>query len=176
MDEIKAAYRRRAKQMHPDINTGDPAAATRFARLQEAYDMLTDTDGPVAGSDRWAFDHGMTAEDYARGNDPADLVGDIAGNRRGRVSGGASTSMWVAGEDLAHPLKLTKEEMATGISRTIELYSGQKLTVDIEAGAKAGDVVTLPGLGFPGFGGAPPGNLNVIVEILPTPEIGPAGD
>ena len=170
-DEIKRAYRQRAKELHPDRNKGGVVPAERFLELQAAYDMLTDPDGPPAGTATWGFDHGMSPEDYARGQSPHDLFGDIAGNRRGRVSGAASTSMWVPGEDLAHPLKLTEEEAESGISRTIELYSGQKVTIDVVAGANKGDVISVAGLGFPGIGGGPPGNLNVIIEIVPTPEL-----
>ena len=173
LDEIKSAYRQRAKELHPDANVGDAAAAQKFLELQEAYDALTDPDGPPAGAPAWTFEHGMTPEDYARGSELSDLFGDIAGNRRGRVSGAASTSMNVPGEDLAHPMRLTEEEAAAGVHRTIDLVTGHTLTIEIEPGAQAGDVVSFPGYGFPGFGGGMPGNLNVIIEILPTPEIEP---
>lgn len=171
LDEIKSAYRQRAKELHPDANVGDAVAAEKFLELQAAYDALTDPDGPPAGAPAWTFEHGMTAEDYTRGSALSDLFGDIAGNRRGRVSGAASTSMSVPGEDLAHPMRITEEEAAEGLHRTVDLVTGHTVTVEIDPGAKAGDVISLPGLGFPGFGGGPPGNLNVIVEIAPTPEI-----
>lgn len=171
LDDIKTAYRRLAKELHPDANVGDAAAAEKFQELQAAYDALTDPDGPPAGAPAWTFEHGMTADDYARGSELSDLFGDIAGNRRGRVSGAASTSMNVPGEDLAHPLRITEEEAAEGLHRTIDVVTGHAVTVEVEPGAKAGDVISLPGFGFPGFGGGPPGNLNVIIEIAPTPEI-----
>lgn len=171
LDEIKRAYRQRAKELHPDLNAGDEAAAERFRDLRRAYDMLTNPEGPPAGIATWGVAGGLTPEDYARGQNPSDLFGDIAGNRRGRVSGAASTSMSVPGEDMAYHLRISEDEARDGTSRTIDLVTGHRVTIDVIAGARAGDVITVRGLGFPGLGGGLPGNLNVIIEIAPTLEI-----
>jgi DnaJ-class molecular chaperone len=41
-DEIKGAYRRLARQHHPDVNQGDSAAEARFKEINEAYEVLSD--------------------------------------------------------------------------------------------------------------------------------------
>ena len=49
--------------------------------------------------------------------------------------------------------------------------TGAVVEVDVPAGSKDGDTFTLEALGLPGFGGAPPGNLNLTMEIIPAPRL-----
>src|SRR6266498_1829114 len=80
-DEIKKAYRKLARQHHPDANPGDAAAEERFKEIQTAYDVLSDTEkrkqydafgngrGPGAGGQPFNFDVG----------DLGDLFGNLFG-------------------------------------------------------------------------------------------------
>lgn len=173
--DIKRAYRQKAKELHPDTNSGDAAAAEKFSQVQEAYDMLTNPLGRTGKNEHsasWAYTDGARGEIYEGTEQLHDLFGDIAGNRRGRVSGATSTSLWLRGEDLAESLSITANEATNGTRKKIDLMTGRTVTVDVVPGAKHGDMVTVPGLGLPGFGGGPPGDLNVIIEIAKTPEIG----
>ena len=56
--DIKSAYRRLAKKLHPDANKHDPKAASRFAELNAAYEIVGDADK------RKAFDRGEIDEQY----------------------------------------------------------------------------------------------------------------
>ena len=49
--------------------------------------------------------------------------------------------------------------------------TGLTVAIDIPAGAIHGQMVTLAGFGIEGFGGAPPGDLNVLIELVPDPSI-----
>ena len=45
--EIKSAFRKKAKELHPDLHTDDPHAEEKFKEVQEAYSVLSDTSGSV---------------------------------------------------------------------------------------------------------------------------------
>lgn len=176
--DIKRAYRQKAKELHPDVNGGDEEAAAKFAEVQSAYDMLTNPLGRATKDEHgasWGYTDGSRDGIYEGTEQLHDLFGDIAGHRRGRVSGAASTSMWLAGEDMAESIGITPEEAAKGARKKIDLMTGHTVAIDVKPGTKQGDSVIVPGLGFPGFGGGPPGDLNVLIEIERTPEIGPSG-
>jgi len=179
--EIKQAYRRLAKELHPDTNPGNAEALERFKLLSAAYDILTDPErraryergrtGSTWGGGFEGFD-GPRHDDvlfddeaFGRGDSLGDLFGDIAGNRRGR----GGTSMWLKGEDMAETVRLSFAEAAVGAEREITRFNLETVMVAIPAGVTSGDTVTLPQLGFPGFGGGPAGDLNVIVEVEPHP-------
>ena len=184
LDEVKRAYRALAKELHPDANPDDRVAANRFREVTEAYDLLSDperraefesggwrrghADGFAPGDGAFDFDDGI-------GERPIDLFGDIAGNRRGRVFGAASTSLALPGEDLAETVGITVKEAEEGTRKVIELVTGARVEVIVAPGTESGRTLTFEGLGLPGIGGAPPGDLNVIVEILPAPRLGGDG-
>ena len=184
LDEVKRAYRALAKALHPDANPDDTVAANRFREATEAYDLLSDperraefdaggwrrghADGFGPGRDGFDVDDGI-------GERPIDLFGDIAGNRRGRVFGAASTSLALPGEDLAETVGITVKEAEEGVRKVVELVTGARVEVIVAPGTESGRTLTFEGLGLPGIGGAPPGNLNVVVEILPAPMLDGGG-
>ena len=178
LDEVKRAYRALAKELHPDANPDDTVAANRFREVTEAYDLLSDPARRAefdAGGWRRGYADGFGPEgeafdfDDGIGERPIDLFGDIAGNRRGRVFGAASTSLALPGEDLAETVGITVKEAEEGVRKVVELVTGARVEVIVAPGTENGRTLTFEGLGLPGIGGAPPGNLNVIVEILPAP-------
>ena len=178
LDEVKRAYRALAKELHPDANPDDTVAANRFREVTEAYDLLSDPARRAefdAGGWRRGYADGFGPEgeafdfDDGIGERPIDLFGDIAGNRRGRVFGAASTSLALPGEDLAETVGITVKEAEEGVRKVVELVTGARVEVIVAPGTENGRTLTFEGLGLPGIGGAPPGDLNVIVEILPAP-------
>ncbi|NQU70334.1 MAG: DnaJ domain-containing protein [Rhodospirillales bacterium] len=182
LHEIKRAYRKLAKELHPDLNPDDKHATERFNDVSDAYDILTDPEKRAHherarnswGGGRRGFDgpRGTPDEDmfdpsFGTGESLSDLFGDIAGNRRGR----GGTSMIIPGEDMAEFLKLPFVEAAVGAIKTLALPTQVEVEISISPGIADGETIVIPGYGFPGMGGAAPGNLNVIVQIEPDKEL-----
>ncbi len=123
--DIKAAYRRLAVQYHPDRNPDNPDAEEKFKEASEAYAVLSDAD-KRSRYDRFGH-QGLGGEPFT-GFDPgafgdfADILGDLFGfgdlfgtRRRG---GGQRPRR---GHDLQYTLKLSLEEAATGVERSIRV-------------------------------------------------------
>lgn len=130
-DEIKKAYRRKAKELHPDRNQDDNQAEARFKEANEAYDCLKD-DQKKAAYDRFghaAFENGGGGFGGARGGHPGDfgaafadvfedLFGDMMG-RRGPGGGGRSRAQ--RGQDLRYNLHVSLEDAYRGLQKTISV-------------------------------------------------------
>ena len=185
LDEIKQAYRRLAKGLHPDVNAGDSEAAERFKAVTAAYNLLADARKRVEyDRTQRQRDPGRAPQDWEKGGawfdfeiDETtgeriiDLYGDVAGRRLGRVQGFAATSLTMKGQDVAADLKVTESEAGDGICKLVSTFTGLTVAVDVPAGARNGQVITVEGFGIDGFGGGPPGDLNVIVQVVPDPSI-----
>jgi molecular chaperone DnaJ len=132
-DELKKAYRQKAKELHPDRNSDNPDAEAQFKEINEAYDVLKDADKKAA-YDRFghaAFEGGTGASarqggggfrqqaDFASAFSDVfdDLFGDFMGGRGG--AGGRSRA--VRGNDLRYNLRISLEEAFAGLQKTINV-------------------------------------------------------
>src|SRR4051812_50221676 len=95
--EIKKAYRKLAKELHPDRNKDNPAASERFSKVTQAYDILTDKDkrarydrGDIDedGNPRAPFGYGGGGPGGAGGFRPGPDMGGMAGMGGGGGGGG----------------------------------------------------------------------------------------
>ena len=177
--EIKAAYRKLAKEFHPDLHPDNAELAERFKEISSAYETLSNeglrkryAEAKARGT--WgagfAFGEGPDGEPefderFGTGNTEADLHGDIAGNRRGR----GGTSMWMAGENLFHEITVSFLEAARGVRKELKLPTGVTLDLEIPPATDDGAILAFPGWGFPGYGGGEPGSLNLQVKVTPHP-------
>ena len=131
-EELKKAYRQKAKELHPDRNADDPEAEPRFKEVNEAWDVLKDADKKAA-YDRFghaAFEGGMGGgprpggagfrqqADFASAFSDVfdDLFGDMMGGR-----GGGGRTRAVRGNDLRYNLRISLEEAYTGLQKTINV-------------------------------------------------------
>ncbi len=160
-DELKKAYRRKARELHPDSNPDDPEAETRFKEVNEAYEALKDPEKKAA-YDRFghaAFEGGMgggggprgAGRAYGGGPDFAsafsdvfeDLFGDFMGGGRAGARGRASR-----GSDLRYNLSITLEEAYAGVPKTIGITTLATCDACSGTGAEGGaEPVTCPTCG-----------------------------
>ncbi|OZF40635.1 molecular chaperone DnaJ [Rhodococcus sp. 14-2483-1-1] len=189
-DEIQQAYRKLARKYHPDVNK-DPTAEDTFKEMNEAYQVLSDPDTRKR-YDRFGADFRRVPEDYDErtrthsggyrggGNSGG---GYDRGSRRvhfgpggdggvdlddlfGQMFGGGGGYGPIPGADQEAELALTVEEAYRGGTRTLGL-DGRQYDVDIPAGVVDGQRIRLAGQGGRSNGGAPQGDLYLVVRIEP---------
>ncbi|MEO1537515.1 MAG: molecular chaperone DnaJ [Pseudomonadota bacterium] len=146
-DEIKKAYRQKAKELHPDRNSDNPNAEAQFKEANEAYEVLKDAEKKAA-YDRFghaAFEGGMGGGrpgggfqgqgDFASAFSDVfdDLFGDIMGGRRG---GGGRRA--VRGSDLRYNLHITLEDAYKGMQKTIQVPTAVACDTCNGSGAEGG--------------------------------------
>jgi len=143
-DELKKAYRTKAKELHPDRNQDNPQAEAQFKEVNEAYDCLKD-DQKKAAYDRFghaAFDGGMGGGRGPQGQGDfasafsdvfEDLFGDFMGGRGG---GGGGRSRAARGSDLRYNLRVSLEEAFRGVQKTISVPTAVNCTACNGTGAE----------------------------------------
>lgn len=150
-DEIKKAYRKKAKELHPDRNADNPEAEAQFKEANEAYEVLKDADKKAA-YDRYghaAFEGGMGGGggrpgggfhpgqqgDFASAFSDVfdDLFGDFMGGQRG---GGRQRA--ARGADLRYNLRVTLEDAYSGLQKTINVPTSVPCGACNGSGAEGG--------------------------------------
>lgn len=146
-DEIKKAFRRKAKELHPDRNSDNPDAESQFKEANEAYDILKDAEKKAA-YDRFghaAFEGGTGGRpggfggggqgDFASAFSDVfeDLFGDFMGGQRG---GGRSRAS--RGSDLRYNMRVSLEEAFAGVQKTITVPSSITCKACSGTGAEGG--------------------------------------
>ena len=132
--EIKRAYRRLAREYHPDVNKAEGAEA-KFKEVQSAYDILSDAqkrarydqfgitdDQPGAGAGAGGFGGGFEGFTSSGGAGFEDAFGDIFDSFFGGSGGRGRSSGQASGEDLRYDMTITLHEAAEGVTKTIELH------------------------------------------------------
>jgi curved DNA-binding protein len=204
--DVRQAYRRLARQYHPDLNPGDKAAEAKFKEIGEAYEVLSDADKRKKydryghdwqhaeaaeaaareggfGGGRWAPGQGNVRYETADFDDAA--FGDLFGNLFGGAGGGARTGYRgrraaQRGEDYEQPIDVTLEEAFAGSQRTLQVQSAdgklRRLEVKIPPGVTDGSRIRIAGEGGPGLGGGTAGDLYLVVSVWPHPTFRREGD
>ncbi len=189
-DEIRKAYKKLARENHPDMRPNDKAAAERFKEIQEANSVLSDPEKREQ-YDRYgtAFPGGQQAQSWSTGpagSGPIDL-GDLFGNGGavdlGDLFGGAfggrfgdgqrrQTQRPTKGQDLRARIEVPFHVAALGGSHDLRITRGdqpERLSIKVPAGVADGAVIRLAGQGQAGFNGGPGGDLLVTVKVADHP-------
>jgi DnaJ-class molecular chaperone len=184
--EIKSAYRKLAKELHPDRNRDNPKAAEKFSAATNAYDLLSDKDK------RARFDRG---EIDADGN-PAAPFGFGGGGHRGQSGGGFESGGADFGDifeglfggagrrgggggfggfgrqappqkgaNVTYRLAVQFIDAATLAPQRITLQDGKTIDLKLPAGVESGTQMRLSGKGQAGPGGA--GDAIVTIDVKP---------
>ena len=188
-DEIRKAFRKLAKQHHPDTNPGNKAAEERFKQVSAAFDILGDAEkrkkfdageidadgretmrgfggggGPFGQQGGPWGGQGRYSETM-EGGDLGDLFSEILGRRGG--GGGGFGGFSQRGSDVRAKLEIDLEEAIHGAKKRIAFSDGRTIDVTIPKGAEEGQTLRLKGQGSPGRGG--PGDAFIELVMRPHP-------
>ena len=143
-DEIKKGYRSKAKELHPDRNTSDPSAESKFKEANEAYDVLKDPERKAA-HDRFghaAFEGGMGGGGGQRQGDFSsafsDVFDDLFGDFMGGGQRGGGRSRASRGSDLRYNLEISLEDAYSGLQKSINVPTSVQCSPCNGSGAAGG--------------------------------------
>lgn len=192
-EEIRNAYRKLAKSLHPDLNPGNKQAEQRFKEVAAAYELVGDEKKRKAFEDakvqRAAEEEAMRARQnadarrfyyetqgpefesgYSQGFSFEDLFGDAI---RGRAHGGARArpnSGPISGEDEFYRMDVELGDVIKGAERDLTLPNGKHIRVKIPAGVTEGMKLRFASQGGQGIQGGPRGDVYVELSIKPSSE------
>jgi DnaJ-class molecular chaperone len=189
--DIKSAYRKLAKELHPDRNQDNPRAAERFSEVTRAYDLLSDKDkraqfdrgeidvdgnptgfgGGFGGGGQRGFGGGF--EGFS--GEGADLGDIFEGLFGGRGAGNAGFGGFAGGRGRAAPrganvqyrLRVSLPDAARLAPQRITLGDGKTIDLKLPAGVEDGTQMRLAGKGEAGPGGAGDGLVTIAIEPHP---------
>lgn len=190
--QIKQAYRKLARQHHPDVNPGDKRAEDRFKEINEAYQALGDPErrrkydelreqyqgwqkrGSQGGFNWGPWQAAPGQQSYTYTVAPEDLEdlfgGDIPFSDFFRTiygqPGAGRPARPRRGRDLEVLAEISLEEAFHGTSRSIQL-GDRRIEARIPPGTRTGTRIRLSGQGSPGSSGGPPGDLYLVVQVAP---------
>jgi len=192
-EDIRKAYKRLARESHPDLNPGDAGAEMRFKAAGAAYDLLKDPEmrarfdrGEIDASGQERPERRFYRE-YAEGPeatyhnsrgfediDLGDVFSDLFGARARQAGGGGGFAM--RGPDLNFGLEIGFLDAIFGATKRIVLPGGGPLEVTIPQGINDGQTIRLRGKGGPGVGKGPAGDALVTITVTPHPVFRRIGD
>lgn len=189
-DEIRKAYRKAAKETHPDLNPGKAEAEKRFKEINAAYDIIGDADkrkqfdagdidetGAERPPERHYYREYAEADPNMRyrrrgksaagqGNGAGDFDYEVFADLfRGRGEGG---QFRMPPQDVRYTLEIEFLDAVNGTHRMVAMPDGKTLDIAIPAGINDGQVLRLNGQGLPGSDGAP-GDAYVQISVRPHP-------
>lgn len=159
--EVKTAFRRLARELHPDVNNHDPEAEDKFKQAAEAYEVLSD---PERRRVYDSYGHeGLRANGAAQGGFGS--VEDIFQAFFGGSFGFEVRRGPMRGQDLIHTVEISAVEAMLGAKIKVPSHEGER-EIDLPAGTQPGSQFALRGHGMPGANGGPPGDMVIAVQVI----------
>lgn len=199
-DDIKKAYRKQARKLHPDLNPNDKEAERQFKQLNEANEVLSNPENRAKYDkygEHWKhgeeyekaqqqqrqqyqggnYGGGFSGADFGEGEDFSDFFQSMFGGAGGgsKRSSRGSASGKFKGQDVQAELNLNLKDAATTHQQTFDI-NGKKVRITIPAGVYDGQQIKLKGHGNPGVNGGPSGDLYITFNINPDPNFERVGD
>lgn len=197
-EDIRKAFRKLARENHPDLHPNDTPAAERFKKISAAYDLLGDAEK------RGKFDRGEIDEQgeprryqqtYSRTGPFAGRAGQSPGAggfqdfgfsdifdmfSSARPDGQAGTrtrgSYTARGQDSRYTLEIDFLEAVAGAKKRVTMPEGGILDISVPAGVSDGQVLRLKGRGSPGPRGGVSGDALIEIKVRPHPQFKRQGD
>nr|WP_314497377.1 J domain-containing protein [uncultured Chryseobacterium sp.] len=200
-DDIKKAYRRQARKLHPDLNPDDKEAEKQFKELNEANEVLSNPQNRAKYDkygENWKHGEeyekaqqqqrqyqsqggnhsgGFSGGDFGEGGDFSDFFQSMFGGESGgfgRSSQGSASGKF-KGQDVEAELTLSLKD-ASKTQQQIFDINGKKVRITIPSGVYDGQQIRLTGHGNPGFNGGPNGDLYITFTVTPDPDFERVGD
>lgn len=199
-DDIKKAYRKLARKLHPDLNPNDKEAEKQFKELNEANEVLSHPENRAKYDkygEHWKhgeeyekaqqqqrqqyqggnYGGGFSGADFGEGEDFSDFFQSMFGGAAGgsKRSSRGSASGKFKGQDVHAELSLNLKEAAKTHQQIFDI-NGKKVRITIPAGVYDGQQIKLKGHGSPGFNGGPSGDLYITFTIIPDSNFERVGD
>ena len=189
-DEIKKAYRKLARKMHPDLNPNDKEAHKKFQQINEANEVLGDPEKRKK-YDQYGKDW-QHAEQFEQARQSQQRSWDAGGQTFsgdfdeegfsdffeslfGRSARGAGRQTKFRGQDHQAMLQLDLKEAYTTHQKTLTI-NGKNIRITIPAGVENGQVIKLKGYGGAGANGGPAGDLYITFSISEDPQFRRSGN
>ncbi len=193
--DIRAAYRRLARQYHPDVSPNDKTAEERFKEISEAYEVVSDKEkrekynryghdwqhaeqaeaaraqAGFGGSGPFRYSYSTSGnpngeDPFGGGGDFSDIFGGMFG---GAGRGGRGQYQTIPGQDVEHPMTVSLEEAYAGTTRLLSMPGvdggPRRIEVKIPAGVRDGSRVRVASEGAPSPFGGPKGDLYLVVSV-----------
>lgn len=195
-DQIKSAYRKLARSLHPDVNPGNQQAEEKFKKVSSAYDLLGDPakrarfdageiDASGAEKPRYGFRGGFGegagtgaggrfSDGFRFGNSADDIFAELLRRRsKGRANNWNPFEQGEAGPakgaDAEYSLRIDFAEAVMGTTKRITLPTGKNLDVKVPAGTKDGAKLRLKGQGHAGRNEGSAGDALIEMKVTPHP-------
>lgn len=200
-EDIKKAYRKLARKLHPDLNPDDKEAERKFKEINEANEVLSNPENRAKYDkygEHWKhgeeyekaqqqqqkqrqshgndYGSGFSGADFGEGEDFSDFFQSMFGETGGfgRSSRGSASGKF-KGQDVHAELNLSLKDAATTLQQTFEI-NGKKVRITIPAGVYDGQQIKLKGHGNTGYNGGPNGDLYITFTIPADPDFERIGD
>lgn len=185
--EIKSAYRKKAREWHPDVAKDKPEAEKKFKELNEAYQVLGNKEkraqydqfGSAAFNQGGGASQGDPFSGFGGGNGPFQWSYSTSGGQAGaedpfdifeQVFGFRGFGGERKGRSIQYSLEIDFVDSVKGFESTVSV-EGKKLKVKLPQGVRDGAQVKFVGQGENPGNGRPPGDLYLIVSVKPHPEL-----